>query len=326
MLNHPPLQTAKVRARGRAKRAIRWLAARRFPRYLLNRVYGKLSTEQKAGWHARFSKLFRDYDAHFSNGNWFISFCGKPLKIPLTKEFAWLEWDAAFSILGHEIEIKQTYECLLSLPSPPRVVFDVGANYGTHSILFLVRGVLPVSFEPNPRCHPFFKKICELNGLHPTIEPLAVGAREGTATLWFPEKEEWLGTTKASVKEHFEPRAKVEVCEVIQTTIDAYSENHALIPHLIKIDTEGADLDVLQGSSRTLAAHRPLVIFESWKGEERTALLSFLTGVEYRICNLPVRQGSSPEGLSKEEFLHSDRSNFMAMPEAVFRTWPPKFP
>ena len=32
---------------------------------------------------------------------------------------------------------------------------------------------------------------------------------------------------------------------------------HGYVPALIKIDVEGADLQVLQGAQRTLAAHRP---------------------------------------------------------------------
>ena len=40
------------------------------------------------------------------------------------------------------------------------------------------------------------------------------------------------------------------------------------VPHLIKIDVEGAEHLVLRGALRTLAAHRPLVLFEH---QRRTA-------------------------------------------------------
>src|ERR1700722_9247274 len=51
---------------------------------------------------------------------------------------------------GHDSELKQTYASLIQLEHPPRLVLDIGANYGTHSIIFLSHDIETVSFEPNP--------------------------------------------------------------------------------------------------------------------------------------------------------------------------------
>ena len=40
----------------------------------------------------------------------------------------------------------------------PKIFFDVGANYGTHSFIFQSQGVKAYSFEPNPNYFPYFKK------------------------------------------------------------------------------------------------------------------------------------------------------------------------
>jgi FkbM family methyltransferase len=40
----------------------------------------------------------------------------------------------------------------------------------------------------------------------------------------------------------------------------------AYVPHFIKIDVEGAELQVFQGAVRTLSVHKPLVMFEHGKG------------------------------------------------------------
>ncbi|CAA9891487.1 conserved hypothetical protein [Candidatus Methylobacter favarea] len=77
--------------------------------------------------------------------------------MPLTSERFWLDWDTAVSITGHDIEIKQTYEALIGSSEPPELFIDIGANYGTHSLLFLVHQIKTITFEPNASCHDFFQ-------------------------------------------------------------------------------------------------------------------------------------------------------------------------
>ena len=129
--------------------------------------------------------------------------------------------------------------------------------------------------------------MCELNNVNGTIEPVAVGESEGKVELWSPDTEEWLGTTKKSVLKSFSSSSKVVMSRVDQVAIDGYVEKHKLVPDLIKIDTEGNDFNVLQGAAKTLRSQRPLIVFESWRGEERRAVCSFLQQRLYDICNLP---------------------------------------
>jgi FkbM family methyltransferase len=308
-----------------AARGVRWLAARRFARRKLNWVYNNLSPSQQEAFHSRFSSIFRDYKGYFESGEWQSKFCGRLVKVPLEKELIWLHWDAAVSVLGHESDIKQTYESLLRLETPPRLVLDVGANYGTHSILFLIHGVPTISFEPNRNCHQFFRELCEINHVDYKLEPVAVGAEQGTVELWFPETREWLGTTDLSVKNRLQSEGDVSKLEVLQITLDSYVERHGLRPQLIKIDTEGTSLQVLLGCARTLKAQRPLVLFESWPSEDRNHIESFFSGNQYQICNLPLPRVSPPQLLANGEFLRSNVVNFIAVPRENIEAWPPRF-
>lgn len=308
-----------------AARTIRWMAAREVPRWVLNRFYSALSLEQQERFHTRFAKIFRNYQSRFEDGEWSVTFAGKRMKIPLIKTGADLDWDVAISVAGHDGDIKRSYKTLLRLKKPPRLFLDIGTNYGTHSILFLSHGVQTISFEPNVHCNEFFRKLCEANGFTCRIEPLAVGAGEDTLELWFPESEEWLGTTDPATQRRLECQCPLIKLAVRQTTLDHYVQQFALKPDLIKIDTEGTEDRVFEGAQRTLADHRPLAIFESWAHSDRAGLQALLKTNEYHVCCLPVLGDRAPEVLNAERFKNSPNTNFIAIPAEVIKTWPPQF-
>ena len=307
------------------KRGVRWMAARRFPRQMLNFYYSGLSYERKAAFHEEFSELFDGYNGRFDDGVWEVVFRGTRIKLPLRKEKAWLDWNLAVSVLGHDAEIKQSYEALLSLPQPPKVVLDVGTNFGTHSILFLASGMRTVSFEPNPNCHAYLKKICEWNQVECQIEQIALGDREGAVELCFPQDREWNGTVLASQKDGLESDEVMVRIDIRQTTMDDYVERHMLRPDLIKVDTEGAELLVLRGARQTLTKFRPLVVFEALPEAERAQLFSSFSDLGYGVCRLPVSARESPVEMSPLEFQHSKSNNFIAVPAEELRSWPPQF-
>lgn len=293
------------------KALVRGMASRSAPRHYLNTLYAMLPARHKALCQRHFAKLFRQGEWEVDDGVWFVEFAGKRIALPLSGERMWLDWDNALSILGHDVEIKTAYEALVASERKPRVFFDIGANYGLHSLLFLVHGVHAVAFEPNPRCHGECRALCKLNDVDCDLQALALGAQAGERKLWFPNSETWQGTTDAGVKERFASDESIEVLTVEQTTLDAFVEASALSPELVKIDTEGTEVEVLQGGVRTLHECRPLVIFESWS--RRTELFEVLEGSGYGISTLPL-EGNLP--LDHPGFLKSASSNFMATPHA----------
>jgi hypothetical protein len=65
------------------------------------------------------------------------------------------DWGLSLLVAGHDVEIKETYRYLLE-ERKPKLFFDIGANYGTHSLIFLTHGVRTISFEPNLGLRPYF--------------------------------------------------------------------------------------------------------------------------------------------------------------------------
>ncbi len=295
-------------------RTVRLLARRSFTRRWLNVLYRALPYPQKREFHSRFAKLFVGRPERLEKSDWAVYFLEKKIIVPISGERSWLEWDIALSVLGHEAEIVETYETLLRSVARPAVFFDVGTNYGLHSALFLSQGIRTVSFEPNPDCTAFFANVCERNGWRPDVQQLALGDRQGSVSLCFPEREAWLGTVVPSVKKGLEGRADLKTIDVEMTTLDAFTERTHLRPDIIKIDTEGNEIHVLRGAMRTILKCRPTILFECFTGESRVALWDFFKESGYDIFALPVRSLNNMKALGCDGFKGNSASNFMAFP------------
>ncbi len=307
-----------------AEALLRWLAGNPNRRKYLNFLYRRLSTRQKQWFHSRFSRLFADsFRGAIREGSWVVDFAGKRIRLPLTANPVLNEWGLALAILGHEPDIKVTYENCLALRRP-EVFFDVGANYGTHSLLFLSHGVKTVTFEPNLGCHEYLRRCCVLNELACDIRPLALGADPGWVDFWFPDPETWLGTTDPAVRDRLlQEGRKLEHVRVEQTTLDSFVASSGYKPSLIKIDTEGNEMRVLCGARDTLRGCRPWVIFETFMGsEDRPAIYDLFAELNYDVCALPLPLHSVPSVMGKDVFRTSSRENFIALPAEEARGKP----
>jgi FkbM family methyltransferase len=216
-------------------------------------------------------------------------------------------------MLGHEVEVKHTYLNLIRFRRP-KLFFDIGANYGLHSTMFLVHGVPTVSFEPNPRCHEYFRKLARRNSLLCDIQQLALGAEEGWVEISFPDEETWLGSTNPEIADQLlKAHGSVTRIRVPQTTLDGFTRRDGRRPDLIKIDAEGNEAAILQGARHTLGTCRPWVIFESWRDIERESLATFFEDLDYKICALPLQLPRPLLVLERARLLEWPDTNLIAL-------------
>lgn len=299
-------------------RVVAAAAQHRATRRILNALFASLPWSQKERFHHNLSSVsgvFLGEDREsLQPGFWKVRFAGAQIRVPMGQAPARVEWDFALATVGHDVDLKCLYERLLVSPNRPKVFFDVGASFGTHSLLFLANAVRTVSFEPNPNCHSFFRRICAANACQPDIQPFALGAQSGSVELSYPPDETWLGTTVASVREELGRGHPMETVTVPLTTLDSFVSESGLVPDLVKVDTEGNEKAVLVGSSRTLGEYRPLVVFESWRGSDREALVRLFEDHGYGLA-----EPRSGKELSVSDFLLSSANNFLAVPREGLR-------
>jgi FkbM family methyltransferase len=286
----------------------------RVSRQCLNTVYGWLSWDGKSHFHRRFSQAFWTPDPSAVDGVWDIRFLGKRLRIPLAVETLKLDWDVALAVLGHDSEIKQTYATLLTSPSRPDVFIDVGTNFGTHSLLFLNNGVPTLSFEPNPACAAFVRRVSAANDIQPHFETVALSDTSGWTELAFPADEAWLGSTDDGTVGRLGQTHVLQRCPVELKRLDEYLPQLPPGRVLVKIDTEGNECRVLRGATSLMKQRQPLVIFESWPDPAREELAAFFAELDYAVHEMPWDPDRRAAALGRDAFLASAGTNFLAAP------------
>jgi FkbM family methyltransferase len=247
------------------------------------------------------------------DGTWTVDVAGRALRLPMMRDFP-LSWLAVVAFHGYDSEVHVFYEEILTSPRRPRVMIDVGANHGLHALKFLAHGVRAVAVEPNPACHAYFRQACALNGFIPEVHGVALGATPGEVVLAIPGVETYRATTMADVRARWPSGVTVTSVRAPRTTLDAFTAAHDLTPDLVKIDTEGGELEVLRGASRTLAAAQPVILFESWPDSAtRSPLFALLDTAGYRIRALSFSPAETA-ALDAATFAGSPATNFLATP------------
>jgi FkbM family methyltransferase len=122
------------------------------------------------------------------------------------------------------------------------VVYDIGANIGTHTLAFARKAEHVYSFEPQRLTYYTLCANLLLNNVfNVTPHNFALGSFSGTIPMWTPDPT----TRNAS--------AGIAVGEGQSTvgiiTLDALG---LPTPYFIKIDVEGHELEVLRGAQKTL--------------------------------------------------------------------------
>lgn len=306
---------------------VRQLAARPSPRLLLNRYYESLSSDRKSRFERRYGQVFRSRGllggdgVAMSPGDWTVHFAGREIRLPLRPEWAWLDWEHAVALMGNDAEVIQTYEAIIASDQRPTLFLDVGANYGTHSLLLLSAGIPTVSFEPNSTCLQHFQAICKLNGVEGKWEPVAIGNGTGQVEFFYPETHTWLGSMAPDYVATLKATGKVVTEHVPLRKLDEYIHEVSGQNVLIKIDVEGLEADVIRGASQLLRECQPRLVFESFAfrpsadvARSRDELFRVLDERGYAIQALPWQPSAPARALRLDEFLTSTGNNFIALP------------
>jgi FkbM family methyltransferase len=174
-----------------------------------------------------------------------------------------------------------------------RDAIDIGANIGFYTVLFakcLDNGRRVLSIEPVRNALQFLYRNIELNGVISKVDVFEGAASNinGLAKIkTIKGKEEYscLGSMKhpSVIGEIYEKE------DVVTTTIDKLVIEKSLDPGFIKIDVEGAEYNVLKGTSWVLKEYRPIILSElsdfllKENGSSAKEVIDFIRNHEYDI-------------------------------------------
>lgn len=175
-------------------------------------------------------------------------------------------------LLGERFEELGLLTSLNHLIRDNDIVWDIGANCGLFSYRLATssKAKYIFFFEPNPAMYHLASAACapfeNTHGFN-----YALSDRCGAASFTIPEGSSTTGTIEAVRTERIGSSINIE-CE----TGDRLVHSGLLEPpQIIKIDTEGHELSVINGLMAVISTYRPIIFFEhiSVTDEEVTSMI-----------------------------------------------------
>jgi len=179
---------------------------------------------------------------------------------------------------------KTTNAVLGEFLSEGGTLLDVGANIGAHTLYF-AEAVGPsghvVAFEPQRALHQLLCGNLALNG-HSRVHAHLAALGRAPGRVKVPPIDYSKGANFGALE-----LGNWTVGEEIPViTLDSLGLAYC---HLIKIDVEGMELDVLEGAVDTVARHQPVLYVESDRPQKAAALIRWLLDGGYRLyAHLPL--------------------------------------
>jgi FkbM family methyltransferase len=252
---------------------------------------------------------------------WYIKICRYLLSIKYITIFSgWLK--------GYKWSIKYNYEYIFGNYENEKVVsqilhwceqdtvfYDLGANIGYYSILAaqkITTGKI-YSFEPLPENVAVFKKHLQLNAnklKNKIIEIHEFAIADVSKEVEFSNHAVY-NDGNTYVNQSFVFNEAIQKISVQAYSIDELVVKGYLLPDVIKIDVEGAELDVLKGAIKTLENNKPNIFLATHSchvphiNEE---CIAFLKQLNY-VCVHTGNHNKNYKGLDDYFAVHESKLN-----------------
>jgi FkbM family methyltransferase len=223
---------------------------------------------------------------------------GRELAIP--RDLAW-----AFARGGqyYERNVTHWFELLVRLTRDP-IVYDVGAHCGYYSLLAADAATAIYAFEPIGVTYSLLSRNISQNSLvNVHAYRVALGNRSGEVAM---AKYNASGNNSLIPRTPGDARAENLVLRGFETVRvvlldDIVGSWNLPPPNVLKLDTEGSELPILQGGRRLLARSHPVIIMEHNEAYARDFGYTLDD-----VCDELAQHGYSMFGLRDAEAGHAD--------------------
>lgn len=203
------------------------------------------------------------------------------------------------SVYFNGMETEQTTAMLTEL-GDGKVFFDIGANVGYYTILAaqaVGRSGAVVAFEPVVRNLVFLQWHVTLNKAdNVKILPFALSDKSSIASFSLGQNSA-MGHL-AAAGDAKQPKTD-DLVYVPTVSLDEIAAKLNLAPDVLKIDVEGAEMDVFRGGRQTLESAKPTIFLSTHSPQLRAECLHFLEEIGYKIESLLPHDADSHEFLAK---------------------------
>jgi FkbM family methyltransferase len=136
-----------------------------------------------------------------------------------------------------------------------RTAVDVGANRGYYSYALSRIAERVEAFEPHPALAQFARRKL---GRSVRLHEIALSNHAGSSVLYVPQVKKGIDLHYGATLRRTDLSHYVEL-PVRVSTLDAFAFDDI---GFIKVDVEGADMEVIEGGRRTIARDRPNMVIE----------------------------------------------------------------
>lgn len=173
----------------------------------------------------------------------------------------------------------------------PKTVFDVGVGHGTPWLYRAFPDAHFVLLEPRLECEAALKAICST--IDAEYHLTGVGSEEGSRPLYrltnSPTGSSFLAPTETTERIWGQFELTQDALPIVPLDIFLGKDS----PHLIKLDTEGMELEALKGARGLLAATELILLEAAVRprqiGEaDFIEIAAFLKGIGFRLFDFPA--------------------------------------
>jgi FkbM family methyltransferase len=200
-------------------------------------------------------------------------------------------------------------------------VLDIGAHHGFYTLLAskcVGTAGRVIAFEPSPRERKRLKEHVRINKCRNVeIEPFALGKESGSEELFIVQgQEDWCNSLRLPVVQAMTTTMTVQV-----KSLDQYLAHRNIAQvDFVKLDVEGAELDVLKGAHGLLRSKgKPVLLVEVFDirtdpwGYRAREIVQLLARLQYRWFDIGPHGAAEEIGSDLDVY---DR-NLVAVPEEL---------
>ena len=184
-------------------------------------------------------------------------------------------------VLSNSMEIRCS-NILSKLNLNSAIVFDVGAGYGYYALLLarLVEMGRAYSFEPDWRSYGRLVQNLAINAVQNVVPvPVCISNSQPTLLKWSSRQEDpWNSGLANDQQVDAQNLTAVPAMSLDEFSCVLNVQNQV---KLIKVDVEGAELDVLKGATRLLDSSQPLILCELHSAGIAQQVFQFLFAKHY---------------------------------------------
>lgn len=203
-------------------------------------------------------------------------------------EFVVIDGSSLWILVHYEKPIVKMLKRIF-LSNPELIFVDVGAHIGKYTVLagrYLNKGLV-LAFEPHPENFKYLMLNVSINKIsNVKLFPLALWNRVGHVKMVIASTSGEHSCKRTSAK----ATRTSNIINVLAVPLDYIVQQLKLKGiDIIKIDVEGAEVEVLEGAINTLYEFKPHIIVEVWFSNLKRILM-LLHKLNYRMMKLDVQQ------------------------------------